>query len=312
MKILVIDDSRQHRASLQAFLSNTGHDVVLANDGRNGIVAFAQTDPDLVLLDLNMSDIGSHETARLIRRTGDQWVPIVMLTDIDDPADMAARTGSEDYDYLTKSCAPEILDAKMQSMERVAQMRRQLINRGKRLQEATDALEKTVDTDKLTGCANRRKLDLKLDEEMGRGARTGKSLAIVLVEIDQLQGINEMHGRSGGDACLRQVAAALDAHVLRPADLVARYGGPSFCVVLPETDAQGAALVAERLRVQVAAMTIALPRQGIYITGSFGIAAAIPSAHASPEAWLLSAETAVCAARHRGGNTIHCEPIFLA
>jgi diguanylate cyclase (GGDEF)-like protein len=312
MKILVIDDSRQDRAALQAFLSNTGHDVVLADDGRNGVAAFARSDPDLVLLDLHMSDIGGYETARMIRRAGDQWVPIVMLTEDDDRGAIAAAAGTEGYDVITKTCAPEVLEAKMHTMARVAQMRRQIINRGKRLDEATAALEKMADTDKLTGCANRRKLEHKLDEEVRRGARNAKSLATVVVEIDHLKALNDGQGRAAGDACLRQVATVLRAQLLRPADMLARHGGPSFCVVLPETDAQGAAQVAERMRVQVAALTVTLPRQTTCVTASFGIAAACPTTHASPEAWLHSAETALFAAQQKGRNAIHCEHIFLA
>lgn len=312
MKILVIDDSYRHRAALAAYFSNTGHDVVLATDGRDGVLAFAQTDPDVVLLDLNMSDIASHEAAQQIRRAGDQWVPIVMLTNADETGEIAPGAPAETFDYLAKFSAPAVLDAKMQSVTRVAQMRRQIISRSKRLQEATDALERMADTDQLTGCANRRKLDARLDEEVRRGARSGKPLAVILMEIDHMQGFNGTHGRAGGDACIKQVAAILKAQLLRPADLVARYRGPSFCMLLPETAADGAEQVAERLRSQVAALTLALPRQTTFVTASFGVTAAVPAAHASAEAWLLSAEAALCAAQHKGRNTTHCEPIFLA
>jgi diguanylate cyclase (GGDEF)-like protein/PAS domain S-box-containing protein len=114
--------------------------------------------------------------------------------------------------------------------------------------ELAEQLEKLATTDALTGLANRRRFDDHLATEVARAARNGEPLSLVLCDVDNFKRYNDLYGHPRGDGCLIAVARVLDGLVRRPADLAARYGGEEFAIVLPNTNEEGAALVATRLR----------------------------------------------------------------
>jgi diguanylate cyclase (GGDEF)-like protein/PAS domain S-box-containing protein len=112
-------------------------------------------------------------------------------------------------------------------------------------------LESTAVLDGLTGIPNRRSFDATLIKEWNRAARAREPLTILLCDVDNLQSLNERYGHLDGDEALRQIAQAARNTVLRPADFVARHGGEEFAVILPNTDAAGAMVVAERMRTEI-------------------------------------------------------------
>ncbi len=123
-----------------------------------------------------------------------------------------------------------------------------------------------ADTDGLTGLANRRTFDRQLEIEWFRASRDGMPLSLLLIDVDQFKAYNDIYGHQAGDECLRKVAAALAGTADRPGDLVARYGGEEMAILLPDTDASGAATVAENIRARIEAL--ALPHDA---NGSSGI-----------------------------------------
>jgi diguanylate cyclase (GGDEF)-like protein/PAS domain S-box-containing protein len=102
--------------------------------------------------------------------------------------------------------------------------------------------------DGLTGLANRRRFDERLQEEWARACREGTSLSLLIVDLDHFKKFNDQYGHPAGDACLQAVAQVLAAEARRPADLAARYGGEEFVMLLPNTDATGCKLVGEKIR----------------------------------------------------------------
>jgi diguanylate cyclase (GGDEF)-like protein len=116
------------------------------------------------------------------------------------------------------------------------------------LQSAVRAL---TFTDELTGLHNRRFFEQELKREVERTRRFGRSLALVVVDVDHFKAYNDTFGHRAGDEALRRVAGHLADAVPRRLDAVARYGGEEFVVLLAETDAEGARLVAERIRESV-------------------------------------------------------------
>jgi len=305
MKILVIDDSANQRLFLKACLGKMGHEVVQAADGREGIDRFGSSDPDLVLLDVMMPGIDGYETARVIRGARDQWVPIIFLSGCNESADIEAAIDAGGDDYLTKPFDPKVLEAKIRSMTRIAQMRRQLVLRSEELRTANAALMRLIDMDGLTGIANRRRLDGKLAEEIGRCARNHVPLSVVLLDIDHFKRFNDSHGHLGGDECLKAVAYMLESELKRPADLAARYGGEEFCLVLPETGCAGALLVAERVRASVAGLQVRVaPGVLACVTASFGVASEVPSPGTDPHTLMAAADAALYCAKEGGRNMV--------
>ncbi|MBX3218545.1 MAG: GGDEF domain-containing protein [Labilithrix sp.] len=122
--------------------------------------------------------------------------------------------------------------------------------------ELANKLEHLATTDALTGLANRRRFDERFSAEVARAARSGEPLTLVLCDVDQFKRYNDRYGHPRGDACLVEVARALDGIVRRPADLAARYGGEEFALVLPDTAEEGAASLVERLRASVRALGV--------------------------------------------------------
>lgn len=114
--------------------------------------------------------------------------------------------------------------------------------------ELAKKLEKLATTDALTGLANRRRFDEHFAAEVTRAARSGEPLTLVLCDVDHFKPYNDRYGHQRGDACLVEVARALEGLVRRPADLAARYGGEEFALILPETSQEGATKLADRLR----------------------------------------------------------------
>ncbi len=141
------------------------------------------------------------------------------------------------------------------------------------LHTATDQLKQMVRTDSLTDLLNRRAFDDALEAEIGRSARTGAPLSLVLVDVDRFKAYNDTYGHPGGDAALKLVSQHLQASLKRPADVAARYGGEEFAAILPDTDEDGAYLVAEGFRRALAEARVphSAGDKG-YLTASVGVA----------------------------------------
>lgn len=142
------------------------------------------------------------------------------------------------------------------------------------LEAANAKLEVLSDTDVLTSVANRRHLDRRLREEWQRGDRHGAPLTLMLVDVDHFKRYNDCYGHPAGDACLKQVAQVLVSAAQRASDLVARFGGEEFAVLLPHTTAQRAHAVAERIHDGLAQLAIphATSDTAPVVTVSIGLA----------------------------------------
>jgi diguanylate cyclase (GGDEF)-like protein len=156
-------------------------------------------------------------------------------------------------------------------------------------------------TDALTGVANRRHFDDMLHKEWNRAMRSASPLCLLMIDIDHFKTFNDQYGHLAGDSCLRDVAQLVQASVLRAGDVVCRYGGEEFAVILPETVAEKAALVATRIMdgLQHLAREHQASPLGI-VTVSIGIASSVPPLGGEPSALVLAADTALYRAKHAG------------
>lgn len=135
--------------------------------------------------------------------------------------------------------------------------------------------------DGLTGLYVHRYFQIRLREELSRAVRHGRPLALVLCDIDHFKEVNDTHGHQTGDVVLREVSRIL-RNSLRDVDVAARYGGEEMAIILPETDAAGAKIVAERIRVAIETQTYPAGATQIHVTASFGIGTVSPTAGARP------------------------------
>jgi diguanylate cyclase (GGDEF)-like protein len=161
-------------------------------------------------------------------------------------------------------------------------------------------------SDGLTGLANRRHFYDRLRAEHERALRFGHPLALVLLDVDNFKKINDSRGHLAGDAVLAEVGAVLSSSV-REIDLAARYGGEEFAVLLPETDGEGAARLAERLRAAIAARTVPFEEGPIeHVTASFGVACVAPGgdSFAGQTGLIGAADAALYQAKSSGKNCV--------
>lgn len=165
--------------------------------------------------------------------------------------------------------------------------------------------------DALTRLANRREFDRRLGIEWNRARRDGHVLSLVLIDVDCFKNYNDHYGHPAGDACLQKVAGALQSVVRRSADLVARFGGEEFVVLLPATDAADASALAERMRRQVADLQIphAASRVAAGVTASLGVATLAPGDACQPPDLVAAADAALYRAKEQGRNRVAVAPI---
>jgi diguanylate cyclase (GGDEF)-like protein len=134
-----------------------------------------------------------------------------------------------------------------------------------------DATERMATTDGLTGLLNHRTFQGRLDEHLQAAQRYGRKLSLIICDIDHFKSVNDTYGHPVGDQVLRGVAGVL-AREARTTDLVARYGGEEFAVVMPETDAAGGLVIAERIRERIAQQVTATSQGPLKVTMSLGVA----------------------------------------
>lgn len=173
----------------------------------------------------------------------------------------------------------------------------------RRRHSAEHSLKELAATDSLTGLANRRQLDQVLRREWARALRTQRPIAVLMIDVDHFRGFNERHGHHGGDEALRQVAATIASSLLRPTDLAARYGGEEFVVVLPDTDLNGALILAERIRQSVQALP---PYAGDDrpVSVSVGLAVHVPGSAQGLGELMAGADEALYRAKRNGRNRV--------
>ncbi|PKO81945.1 MAG: deoxyribodipyrimidine photolyase [Betaproteobacteria bacterium HGW-Betaproteobacteria-13] len=174
------------------------------------------------------------------------------------------------------------------------------------LAEANRKLEALSNTDGLTGVANRRSFDQALSREWDRGQRSGAPLSLVMLDVDLFKHFNDTNGHLAGDACLQALARLLAQSARRAGDLVARFGGEEFVVLLPETGGDDAMKFASHLLDEI--RSLALPHAGVpasIVTASIGVASLTPSRHNPPEYLVEHADRALYRAKQAGRNCMY-------
>jgi diguanylate cyclase (GGDEF)-like protein len=193
----------------------------------------------------------------------------------------------------------------IRQIKRGLQVETELVATRDALRAFNKRLEKLAMEDELTGLANRRRFMGALEEELQRAARHGRPIALLMLDVDYFKQYNDIYGHSAGDDSLRRVAQAIRSGQKRAADLAARYGGEEFCVLLPETDVEGARTVATQLGTTIAALEI--EHDGCpwgRLTISAGVHACVPDVSTTASAMIQKADEALYEAKKHGRNRV--------
>ncbi len=201
---------------------------------------------------------------------------------------------------------PPLTPEDLQFADKVVQTSVNAIEKAYALEEAeSDKIryQWLATVDPLTGCDNRRSLMDKLNHELARARRYGLAISILMIDLDHFKLVNDTYGHLVGDRVLQQLGDLLRRQV-RAVDVVARYGGEEFVVVLPETDKEGGAVFAERIRIAVAEYDFSDASEKLGATVSIGVAGTPDDGIASPEELLKQADTALYRAKEQGRNKV--------
>lgn len=286
-QILVIDDSIEIHALIRVRLGKEPVAIHSAFDGASGLEAARRIRPQLILLDVEMpGQNGFAVCTQLKSDPATMEIPVIFLTGSAASGDKIRGLELGATDYITKPFDPAELKARVRSALRTRRL--------------MDLLEKRAMIDGMTGLWNRSYLDARLVAEMSAARRTGEPLSCIMADVDHFKSINDTYGHSVGDDILRRIATVLQERC-RSTDIVCRYGGEEFTILLPATDTDDAAQLAEELRVRIEQLHFTcndLPRP---VTCSFGVAVL---GEKVPPSILELADEALYAAKLSGRNRI--------
>lgn len=287
-RVLVVEDSPTAVAMIQRSLSQHGIDSHPIGNPQELLAAVERYRPDLVLMDMYMPHCTGVEATRVLRQlTPYQSLPVVYLSSETDMGMQveALRLGGDQF--LTKPCNPVFLAAVVKTkIERYREMQR------------------SSQHDSLTGLLNHSAAKSRLNQ-LVQALRAGDRLCVAMLDIDHFKAVNDTYGHPVGDQVIRSLAWLLKGR-LRASDVIGRYGGEEFIVVLRNAGLDEAQAVLERIRTDFATLPHAHAGGTLRATFSCGLAA-FP-AHASANALTQAADDALLEAKRRGRNRIERSP----
>jgi two-component system, chemotaxis family, response regulator WspR len=277
--------------------------------------------PTVILLDLVMPGMHGFDLVSLFRATeATRDVPIIMLSASEEARQKAQGFALGANDYLVKLPDPLELLARVRYHSRAY---RTLLERDQafaalreseqRLAAANVQLKRLAEADSLTGIANRRRFDTVLQLEWQRALRTRRPLSLLICDVDCFKAYNDTYGHVMGDDCLQKVAGILNANLRRPADIAARYGGEEFALILPETEREGAIVVAHGCVEQIRELGLPHSRSDAAstVTISVGVATMVPAASEAAPALIAMADRAMYMAKEAGRNQVRASEKYL-
>lgn len=317
-KILIVDDQPNNLRVLKDFLGTIDCNVMTAKSGNEALNFMHSHEFALVLLDVVMQEMNGFELAERMRgseRT--KGIPIIFITanSIDQGSVFKGyEVGA--VDYLLKPVEPVILRSKVRVFLDLYQQRKLLkiqtelleanIKELLLLKEANCHLASISAQDGLTGIPNRRSFDQFIEMNWKNAMREQQPLSVIMADIDYFKSYNDSYGHLQGDDCLILVAKTLVSCLKRPNDLAARYGGEEFITLLPNTDKQGALLVAERMRKSIEKLALRHDQSKVAscVTISLGVAEIIPQPSDVIADFIKMADKALYVAKHQGRNQV--------
>ncbi|MEA1926640.1 MAG: diguanylate cyclase [Candidatus Auribacterota bacterium] len=286
--ILAVDDAPNILKAIEYILNKAGYPVLTARNGEEALTMIKQERPALVISDIMMPGLDGYDLCNRLRlEPATSLIPFIFLSakDTVDDRIKGIQTGADAY--LTKPFNRDELLALVETV-----LRRHRIY-----------IEQTM-KDELTGLPNRAYLFKALDNELARARRYRRSLSVVMIDLDHFKSVNDTYGHLFGDKILIRLSGTLREEIRRQ-DILGRYGGEEFLIILPETTGEAAAVLMERCRRKVAETPYIEDSQSssVSVTFSAGIAELTGDDH-SIEDLIERADRALYKAKENGRDQV--------
>ena len=285
-KILIVEDSTMFLHQVEKHLGNAGFSVVTARNGLEAMDELRDSMPDLIISDIQMPGMDGYEFCRQIRTELGESVPFIFLSVKDDTEDKVQCFKMGCDDYLTKPFVMEELVARAWVN----------VERNKRFKRESS-------TDYLTCLLNRRAIESRLNGEIQRSSRFRRPFSLAMLDIDHFKNINDTMGHPTGDEILRRFARYVRSR-LRTIDIVGRYGGEEFLIMMPETMKEEALIPLERIRAGLEIENLTTGNgSGVPLRVSVG-AAEYPADGATGREIIKAADKALYQSKSNGRNCV--------
>lgn len=293
---LIIDDSTKVQSQLHERLEGTSLcRQLLCITPAQALVQLEEHKVDLIACAWRpetRSQIGLL-LGELHKRESWRDIPVVLFTAAEGNERLAAlESGAHDCYFDSTSSA----ELRVRLRQHLAQK-----ERAERLREENYQLARKALTDSLTGLYNRAYFDVSLQAEAARNERKGGTFSLLMLDIDHFKRVNDEFGHPTGDAVLRKVASAIHS-LVRKTDVVCRYGGEEFALLLPDTGEGHAFLLAERIRQHLASLYFTSPLGNFSITASIGLSSASGPGAIDAQQLLNEADCALYSSKRHGRN----------
>jgi two-component system chemotaxis family response regulator WspR len=302
LNAIIIDDDAADRKILQITLGKLEQyefDFKCFSTGDEALKELPETEADIIFLDYMLPAETGLSVLKKLRHEGDER-PVIVMTGTGNERLAAEITREGADDYLVKgSLDNELLSRAIHQ----ALDRHKLKLENKKLYKE---LERMAYYDQLTGALNRAAMEKRLNEEWMRAMRDQVYLSCIMIDIDHFKSYNDHYGHIAGDSCLSQVAALIIETAQRAGDIVCRFGGEEFLVLLPGTDIEGALFLSEKIRNSILQAEIPHEYSPVqpFVTISCGVSAGVPERGRSSEPYglIAMADEALYSSKERGRN----------
>ncbi len=299
--ILIIEDNKPQADAAMLYLEQLGYTVHCAPDGKSAIKMLLTEAVDVAILDLELPDMHGTKILQWIKSNDStRRVCVIIVTAKDSLGDKVIGLEAGAVDYLTKPYNEMELQARIRSCLKTQSLQDQLEQKNFQLNEMVDEVKKMAITDPLTGLYNRRYMNDMLSKEFQKAKRYGGNLSCLMVDIDHFKQVNDTYGHAVGDMVLKEVAATLK-NCLRTVDIVARWGGEEFVILLPATKLKQAEEAAQKV-LRAVSKTKFDHIEGEPLTVSIGISSSSSKKLTTEDMIVNTADEALLEAKRNGRN----------
>jgi diguanylate cyclase (GGDEF)-like protein len=301
-RVLLVDDDEIVIERLRDLITTAGYEVTSATSGAAALAELAREFAPIVILDRNMPGMDGLELCRTIRmgKHYPGYVYIMLCTAHDSEDEILSGLNAGADDYLSKRASGTQLVARLSTARRILSLEHTL-------KAVIEERRRMAMTDALTGAHNRRYFMSHTRRELKRMRRFGGDLALLVFDIDHFKHINDRYGHAAGDTVLIEFVRRVQGALPREFDWCARIGGEEFAVVLPQTDIAGGAVVAEKIRLAVAATPVKTTTGAVEMTvsvGVSGLSAFADRGAATVEQILRRADDGLYSSKYNGRNRV--------